>query len=179
MQKLVLSLGLTLLVAAAFVACGGDDDDDAAGSGTPGAVATGGTRPTEAPDKPPIIIGEATVLESGVQILEIRDGTGRFPAREGSVLVHFTGWLSLFGPQFDSTLNAGDPKFVTLTETIPGFAEGIIGMREGGHRRIIVPPDQAYGEEGFADLVPPSTTLIFDVELIEVLPPGATLPSAS
>ena len=110
-------------------------------------------------------------------ITELRVGSGAEATTGRSVTVNYTGWLydtaavNNKGRQFDSSLDAGrTPLAVTLGagRVIPGFERGIIGMRTGGQRRVIIPPDLAYGSAGSSGVIPPNATLIFEIELLTV-----------
>jgi len=90
--------------------------------------------------------------------------------------VHYTGWLydekrsQNRGREFDSSRDRNEPHPFKLGagEVIKGWDEGVIGMKVGGRRRLTIPPDMAYGQEGLGELIPPNATLIFDVELVDV-----------
>lgn len=102
-------------------------------------------------------------------IEEIVTGAGR-EARSGyRVQVHYRGTLE-DGRQFDASYDRGQPFQFRLGagQVIPGWDQGIDGMREGGRRKLTVPPHLAYGPQGAAGIIPPNATLIFEVELIEV-----------
>jgi FKBP-type peptidyl-prolyl cis-trans isomerase FkpA len=120
------------------------------------------------PAGPPARLG-ATVSPTGLTIEDTRLGEGALAA-PGSVLsVHYTGWLA-GGRKFDSSRDRGQVFEFALAEgeVIPGWDEGVSGMRVGGLRRLVVPPHLGYGAQG-ADAVPPNATLVFDLELLSVL----------
>jgi FKBP-type peptidyl-prolyl cis-trans isomerase len=95
-------------------------------------------------------------------------GTGAEAIDGATVVVSYTGWLA-DGAQFDSTANRGPFDFVMGSNmVIPGLNAGMRGMKVGGQRTMTIPPGLAYGIQGARDAVPPNTTLVFDVELLEV-----------
>jgi FKBP-type peptidyl-prolyl cis-trans isomerase FkpA len=111
--------------------------------------------------------------ESGLYTRDLVVGEGE-PAEAGDlIVVHYTGWLP-DGTQFGSSRD-GEPMAIVIGagRLIRGWDEGIPGMRPGGRRQLVIPPDLAYGAEGRAGVIPPSATLVFDVELLEARPVGA------
>jgi len=111
------------------------------------------------------VFGEGN--DSSVIIDDRVIGTGN-EAKEGTLLtVHYVGLLA-DGQVFDSSAERGPFQFVLGSgHVIPGWEQGLLGMREGGRRVLIIPPQLAYGEEGIGP-IPPNATLIFEVELLEV-----------
>jgi len=106
---------------------------------------------------------------SGLQIVEIEAGTGP-EARSGQeVTVHYTGWLTN-GTKFDSSRDRGDPFKFSLGrgQVIRGWDEGVAGMKIGGRRRLVIPPDLGYGSRGAGGAIPGGATLLFNVELLGV-----------
>lgn len=107
-----------------------------------------------------------------VEINVISEGTGVAAVRHSKVGVHYTGWL-MDGTKFDSSLDKGRPFEFTVGagQVIPGWDMGVRGMKVGGKRRLIVPPELAYGKKGAGGVIPPNATLKFDIELLSVTPP--------
>ena len=95
-------------------------------------------------------------------------GTGATAQAGQHVKVDYTGWLTN-GKKFDSSVGTGKPIEVLLGagQVIKGWDEGIAGMKVGGKRQLRIPPDLAYGAKGYSGLIPPNSTLIFDVRLVE------------
>ena len=123
------------------------------------------TRPSSGPQlpPPPAVEGDTVTTESGLRYIEIEEGEGTPAARGHEVRVAYTLWLE------DGTgIEQGTIPWFTLgsANLIQGFTEGIVGMREGGRRRLLVPPELGYGAQG-SGAVPPDASLIFDVELLE------------
>lgn len=112
-------------------------------------------------DVPPV------TAESGLVIYNIRDGTGTMARTNDTVTVNYTGWLEN-GVMIASSIPRGQPAQFLLTDLIQGLQEGVPGMTEGGLRRLVIPPDLAYGAEGFPPVIAPNSTLVFDIALISV-----------
>lgn len=118
-------------------------------------------------------IAAPITLPGGTQIQDVKVGTGPAAQAGQSVIVHYSGWLYVDGKrgkQFDSSREPGRGPFSFLLgggEVIPGWDEGVAGMKPGGKRTLILPPAMAYGEDG-DDTIPPNSWLIFDVELLGI-----------
>ena len=100
-------------------------------------------------------------------------GAGAAAAKGQEVKVHYTGWLVgevREGAHFDSSHDRGEPFVFPLGagHVIPGWDEGVQGMKVGGKRKRTIPPQLAYGERGAGGVIPPNATLVFEVELLEV-----------
>jgi FKBP-type peptidyl-prolyl cis-trans isomerase FklB len=113
--------------------------------------------------------GEWTETASGLKYYDIKVGEGETPPDSSSrVTVHYSGWL-VDGTQFDSSVERGQPATFPLNGVIGGWTEGVGSMRVGGKRKLIIPYDLAYGARGRGPTIPPKATLIFDVELLEIV----------
>ena len=106
---------------------------------------------------------------SGLQYVDLKEGTGEEAKAGNRVSVHYTGWLK-DGKKFDSSLDRNQPFQFQLGAgmVIQGWDEGVAGMKVGGKRKLIIPPDLGYGKRGAGNVIPPDATLTFEVELLEV-----------
>lgn len=102
----------------------------------------------------------------------LTEGDGASAVRHSRVSVHYTGWLK-DGTKFDSSYDRGKPFEFTLGagQVIPGWDQGVEGMKVGGKRELIIPPDLAYGKTGAGGVIPPEATLKFKIALLSVTPP--------
>ncbi|MDL2339443.1 MAG: FKBP-type peptidyl-prolyl cis-trans isomerase [Pseudomonadota bacterium] len=110
---------------------------------------------------------------SGLQFEDTIDGTGEEAVSGQHVSVHYTGWLysnGVKGAKFDSSKDRGDPfKFyLGAGQVIRGWDEGVVGMRVGGSRVLVIPPELGYGARGAGGVIPPNATLMFEVDLLDV-----------
>lgn len=113
---------------------------------------------------------KAVTTDSGLIYEDLKAGSGKLCTGRGqTALVHYAGRLE-DGTPFDSSRDRDEPfSFpVACSYVIPGWDEGIVGMREGGLRKLIVPPRLAYGERGAGGIIPPNATLTFEIELLEL-----------
>ncbi len=108
-----------------------------------------------------------TVTRSGLQYKVLREGQGRKTSEWGEVEVHYRGRL-IDGTVFDSSYESGAPISFLLAQVIAGWAEGVRLMTEGSLYEFYIPSDLAYGRQGIPGVVPPNSTLIFEVELLKV-----------
>ncbi len=111
----------------------------------------------------------AITSPSGLSIEDVTVGEGAVATPGQKVTVHYTGWLT-DGAKFDSSKDRDDPFQFALGagRVIPGWDEGVQGMKVGGTRKLIVPPTLAYGKRGAGRVIPPDATLVFEVELLDV-----------
>jgi peptidylprolyl isomerase len=107
---------------------------------------------------------------SGLKYQDEKVGTGASPTKGKSVTVHYTGTLAENGAKFDSSLDRGKPfKFtIGVGQVIAGWDEGVMSMKVGGKRQLLIPAKLAYGARGAGGVIPPNADLNFLVELLEV-----------
>ena len=113
-------------------------------------------------------------LPSGLRYEILKQGTGPTPKPSDTVKVHYHGTL-LDGAVFDSSVKRGQPIDFKLDEVIPGWTEGLQKINKGGKIKLHVPSQLAYGDEGRPG-IPPASTLIFEVDLLDINPPGTAMP---
>ena len=109
------------------------------------------------------------VTASGLKIIDLVVGTGDVASSGQTVAVHYRGTLE-DGTQFDASYDRGTPFEFPLGagRVIKGWDEGVQGMKVGGQRKLVIPPDLGYGSRGAGRVIPPNATLIFEVELLEI-----------
>ena len=107
----------------------------------------------------------------------IKEGKGPRPTVEDTVRVHYTGTL-IDGTKFDSSVDRGEPTKFGLLQVIPGWTEGLCLLPEGSKAKLYIPARLAYGERGAGNMIPPYATLIFEIELLEVIK-GEPIPLAT
>lgn len=110
----------------------------------------------------------AVQLESGVTVWDIKVGHGESVRTDATVVAHYAGWVK-GGELFDTSRRRKRPSQFELKSVLPGFSVGFTGMKPGGIRRIEIPPDMAYGGGGREPRIPPNATLIYEVELFDVM----------
>jgi FKBP-type peptidyl-prolyl cis-trans isomerase len=110
-----------------------------------------------------------TKAPAGFWYTDVATGQGESAAPGRTVRVHYTGWLP-DGKKFDSSRDRGEPFEFTLGagQVIPGWDEGVNGMKVGGRRKLVLPSQLAYGDNGAPPAIPPGATLVFDVEVLGI-----------
>jgi len=127
---------------------------------------SGSPTPAAGPATPPNVSGDTVKLADGLQYIDVKVGNGPEAKPGTTVYVQYTGWLQSNGQKFDSSYDRHGELFpvqnLGQAQVIPGWNEGLVGMKAGGTRRLIIPPALAYGPKGQGP-IPPNATLIFDV----------------
>jgi FKBP-type peptidyl-prolyl cis-trans isomerase FkpA len=111
--------------------------------------------------------GNVVTTASGLQYEVLASGSGAQPGPTDTVTVHYRGTL-VDGTEFDSSHKRGQPSQFPVNRVIPGWTEALQLMKEGDKWKLTIPPNLAYGERGAGALIPPNSTLVFEVELIKV-----------
>ncbi|MCH7483638.1 MAG: FKBP-type peptidyl-prolyl cis-trans isomerase [Chloroflexi bacterium] len=173
-------VGILIII---IVFAGGDGGDELVANPTTPAVTPtpAPTVPAQTPgvpdDNPPDVTGEEVTLESGLVYIDFVPGAGEVAQTGDTVAVNYTGWLQDTGKRFDSSIDRTSTYQVIIGAggVIQGWDEGLPGLAEGGTRRLIIPPELAYGEAGSVS-IPSNATLIFDIILVDILTkaPAAT-----
>ena len=166
-RKIIIAVACLLLLF--FLSgCGGSTVtlSDKAGSSEEAEAQEPKTNQAEPAESP---VGEL----GGLQINDKTVGTGTEAANGDRVAVHYTGRLS-DGTKFDSSLDRDQPFEFVLGEgrVIQGWEKGVLGMKVGGQRELVIPPEMGYGAQGAGDVIPPNAILNFDIELLEVQKSG-------
>ena len=134
-----------------------------------GALSGCGSAPNNTP-------AAATSAVNSLEVTDVAHGSGAAVAAGQYAIVQYTGWLyepsapDHKGKEFDSSLKSGTPfRFqVGAGQVIKGWDQGVAGMQIGGKRRLVIPADLAYGDNGAGDVIPPGATLVFDVDLVGI-----------
>ena len=120
-------------------------------------------------DEESMDLSNATTTDSGLKYIVIEEGDGASPQKGENVTVHYTGTLE-DGSKFDSSRDRNRPFSFKLGvgQVIKGWDEGVADMKVGGRRTLIIPPELGYGPGGYPPVIPPDSTLVFDVQLLKV-----------
>ena len=170
---------IACLIALALLAagCGGDDSEQAAApkppEETPAATPTPEAEPAEISknlDEKPEIAKPSGDPPSKLEIDDIVKGKGKAAKSGDDVTVQYVGVSFTTGEQFDASWDAGQPFPVELGagSVIPGWEQGLVGIRAGGRRKLTIPPELGYGPDGYPPDIPPNETLVFVIDAISV-----------
>jgi peptidylprolyl isomerase len=176
----LLTLTLVLLLGAGIVACGGDDSSDTETSASPSPAAT--EAPTAAntdaivagisknTKKKPKIVKPAGDPPADLVIKDIVKGKGPKAKAGDTLTMQYVGVAWSSGEQFDASWDRGKafPFQLGAGMVIPGWDQGMVGMRKGGRRLLVIPPDLGYGDAGAGGVIGPNETLVFAVDLVKI-----------
>jgi peptidylprolyl isomerase len=176
--RLLLLLAL-LSLALGLAACGDDDDDGGSASDEPPATQTEASAPEEPEeseeistdlDVKPVIAKPSGEPPTELVKEDIVSGKGKAAKVGDQITVHYVGVNYSTGDQFDSSWDRGEPAQFGLEKggLIEGWIQGIPGMKVGGRRKLVIPPDLGYGAQGSPPAIPPNETLVFVIDLKKI-----------
>lgn len=150
------SVALVVIVGVVLIARAGDDPDD-------------GSTTAEAASKPEVAVPEGPP-PSELQIEDLEEGEGDAAQAGDRVSVHYVGVDFSSGDEFDSSYERGQPLQLEIGggQVIPGWEQGLEGMKVGGRRQLVIPPELAYGPEGQPPDIAPNATLVFVIDLVSI-----------
>lgn len=167
---------MSMAAIAGLVACGGGDEaqpatSDAAETAAeaPGAMAAEmETVATEYAPSLGVDLSAMKKMDGGLYYQDLEEGSGETAKAGDHVVTNYTGWLPN-GTKFDASYDRGEPLDFTLGagQMIRGWDVGVVGMKVGGKRRLVIPPGLSYGKQGRGP-IPPMSTLVFDIELVGI-----------
>ena len=111
---------------------------------------------------------QTTKTPSGIDITILNEGTGAKPKASDTVKVHYKGTLT-DGKEFDSSFRRKEPATFPLGGVIPCWTEGVQAIKVGGRAKLVCPPNLAYGARGVPGTIPPNATLVFEIDLLEII----------
>ena len=166
LRRRSLALGLAC-AALAIAGCGGDDNSNEAAA--PSETATPASTPAPPATKPVVKVPKGKLPKTLVK-KDLKVGTGPEATAGKNVSVQYVGVSALNGRQFDASWDRGQPFSFQLgaQQVIPGWDQGVEGMKVGGRRMLIIPPKLAYGKQGSPPAIGPNETLVFVVDLVGV-----------
>jgi FKBP-type peptidyl-prolyl cis-trans isomerase len=167
-MKHFVPLTLAALLAMSALACNQTESTtSSSGTTTSTSAKTETTTPAPATSTTPAPVGQEVTMPNGLKYTDVKVGDGDIAESGMMASVHYTGWLT-DGTKFDSSLDRGQPFSFKIGagQVIRGWDEGVKGMRIGGKRHLIIPPDMGYGANGAGGVIPPNATLVFDVDLL-------------
>jgi peptidylprolyl isomerase len=161
-------VALALCAALAFAGCGDDDSSsDSASADSSAPIETSGDASTRG--KPQVVMPRGAAPKQ-LEKIDTIEGTGTEAKSGDEVTVHYVGVGLKSGEEFDASWDRNEPLSFPLGagRVIPGWDQGVVGMKVGGQRELIIPPQLAYGEEGSQGVIGPNETLVFVIDLLEV-----------
>ncbi len=160
-----LMLTIAVCTGLAIAGCGGSDDSSTGSSGSTGATTS---ESPAAKTKPTVTVPKGPAPKK-LEIKELEEGSGAEAKSGDKVTVQYVGVGYKSGEEFDASWDRGEPFSFTLGagEVIPGWDQGVEGMKVGGRRELIIPPELAYGEAGAPPAIGPNETLVFVIDLLE------------
>jgi peptidylprolyl isomerase len=163
------ALIVALCLALGLAACGGGSDSTSSSTEAATTEAAGGAEAGAEKTKPKVTVPKGAPPKKLV-IKEIEEGTGAEAKAGDEVTVQYVGVNYKSGKEFDASWDRGEPFSFKLGAgmVIPGWDKGVEGMKVGGRRELIIPPNLAYGPEGSPPAIGPNETLIFVIDLLEV-----------
>jgi len=161
------TLLLLLVLALALAGCGGDDEGDSAATPPPKATATPDNR--DVTKKPTVTVPDELPPDE-IQSVDIVKGKGPAARKGDKVTVQYVGVAWSTGVEFDASWDAGQPFTFTLGEgkVIPGWDQGVPGMRKGGRRQLTIPAELAYGAQGSPPSIGPNECLRFVIDMVKI-----------
>ncbi|TMC50566.1 MAG: FKBP-type peptidyl-prolyl cis-trans isomerase [Chloroflexi bacterium] len=171
------ALLLTAALGVVLAACGANGPDSTGAPSTGAANVQGGCTLTPTPGGDDLCTSvQLQLVRGGLKVGDIERGTGAAAQAGETLTVQYTGWLDSNDQLFDTSRRSGRQPFTFVLgrgEVIKGWDQGLVGMRVGGKRRLVIPPALAYGSAGRSP-IPPNATLIFDIELVSAAPSTPT-----
>jgi len=167
--KLPIAL-IALCAVLAFAGCGGGSDSSTETSESSNSTTAEATSESSAEKTKPKVTVPTGAPPKKLEVKELEEGSGAEARSGDKVTVQYVGVNYKNGKEFDSSWSRNEPFPLTLGAglVIPGWEQGIEGMKVGGRRELIIPPELAYGEEGRPPAIPPNETLVFVIDLLEV-----------
>jgi peptidylprolyl isomerase len=163
-------IAIALCAVLVVAGCGGDDDSSSGATESSGSSSAETTIQAPVKKSKPKVTVPSGAPPQQLETEDLEEGSGAEAKAGDKVTVQYVGVNYKNGKQFDSSWSRSEPFGFTLGggEVIPGWDQGVEGMKVGGRRQLIVPPELGYGESGYPPAIPPNETLVFVIDLLEV-----------
>lgn len=163
-------IAIVLCAALVVAGCGGDDDSSGGATESSGSGSAETTSQAPAKKTKPKVTVPSGAPPQELEVEDLEEGSGAEAKSGDKVTVQYVGVNYKSGKEFDASWNRGEPFPFTLggSEVIPGWEQGVEGMKVGGRRELIVPAELGYGESGFPPAIPPNETLVFVIDLLKI-----------